>query len=101
MSDALVSSREKNLPTPDRESLRDPVATVRVEGAEGIVDQQERWLAGLGGDRPGETEPKTEGRRPRLAVRAERASAEVSDGRITEYRTTVNIAFAVERGPGE
>jgi dodecin len=24
-------------------------------------------------------------------------SAEVSDGRITEYRTTVNIAFAVER----
>ena len=28
-------------------------------------------------------------------------SAEVSDGRITEYRTTVNIAFAVERGPGE
>jgi dodecin len=28
-------------------------------------------------------------------------SAEVSDGRITQYRTTVNIAFAVERGPGE
>ncbi len=28
-------------------------------------------------------------------------SAEVSDGRISEYRTTVNIAFAVERGPGE
>ena len=24
-------------------------------------------------------------------------SAEVDDGRITEYRTTVNIAFAVER----
>jgi flavin-binding protein dodecin len=24
-------------------------------------------------------------------------SAEVADGRITEYRTTVNIAFAVER----
>jgi dodecin len=24
-------------------------------------------------------------------------SAEVSDGRITEFRTTVNIAFAVER----
>jgi flavin-binding protein dodecin len=27
-------------------------------------------------------------------------SAEVADGRITEYRTTVNIAFAVERGGG-
>lgn len=25
-------------------------------------------------------------------------SAEVEDGRISEYRTTVNIAFAVERG---
>ena len=25
-------------------------------------------------------------------------SAEVQDGRISEYRTTVNIAFAVERG---
>ena len=25
-------------------------------------------------------------------------SAEVGDGRITEYRTTVNIAFAVESG---
>jgi dodecin len=24
-------------------------------------------------------------------------SAEVADGRITEYRTTVNIAFALER----
>jgi len=24
-------------------------------------------------------------------------SAEVEDGRISEYRTTVNIAFAVER----
>jgi dodecin len=24
-------------------------------------------------------------------------SAEVSDGRISEYRTTVNIAFAIER----
>ena len=28
-------------------------------------------------------------------------SAEVSNGRISEYRTTVNIAFGVERGPGE
>ena len=28
-------------------------------------------------------------------------SAEVSDGRISEYRTTVNIAFGVERGAGE
>ena len=27
-------------------------------------------------------------------------SAEVADGRITEYRTTVNIAFAVEREGG-
>jgi dodecin len=25
-------------------------------------------------------------------------SASVEDGRITEYKTTVNIAFAVERG---
>ncbi len=25
-------------------------------------------------------------------------SAEVSDGRISEYRTTVNIAFGVESG---
>jgi hypothetical protein len=27
-------------------------------------------------------------------------SAEVADGRISEYRTTVNIAFAVERSGG-
>ena len=27
-------------------------------------------------------------------------SAEVENGRITEYRTTVNIAFAIERGGG-
>ena len=27
-------------------------------------------------------------------------SALVADGRITEYRTTVNIAFGVERGGG-
>ena len=57
----------------------DAVAAAGVEGAEGIVDEEERWLARLGRDRRRETEAEAQRRRPGLAVRSEGPCAEVAD----------------------
>ena len=76
----LVRNADHDLASAAREAFGDPVAPARVEGAERIVDEQERRLAGLGGDRRREPEAQAEGRGPGLAVRSERPGAEVADG---------------------